>query len=68
MISKVLQRVAEIEEEGLGEEEEYLPEELYHSFVSMEVDDVKKTARLAVQQKTPGLAPTGPVKKTTIFW
>ena len=68
MISKVLHRVAEIEEEGLGEEEEYLPEELYHSVLSMEVDDVKKTARLAVQQKTPGLAPVGPVKEATICW
>jgi hypothetical protein len=68
MISKVLQRVVEIEEEGLGEKEEYLPEELYHSVLSMEVDDVKKTARLAIQQKTPGLAPVGPVKETTIFW
>jgi hypothetical protein len=68
MISKVLHRVAEIEEEGLGEGEEYLPEELYHSVLSMEVDDVKKTARLSVQQKTPGLTPVGPVKETTIFW
>jgi hypothetical protein len=34
----------------------------------MEVDDVKKTAHLAIQQKTPGLAPVGPVKETTIFW
>jgi hypothetical protein len=50
LVAKYLQWIAEIEEENLGDEEEYVPHDLATDIFGAAVDSVKKTAKFMTYQ------------------
>jgi len=58
--------LAEIEEEGLGDEEEYVPHELVISTMNVDIDVINKTAKLTAFQKVRN-DPDRTVKRQTVI-
>jgi hypothetical protein len=67
MLAKIIYWIAEIEEEGLGDEDEYVPENVFCNTVKWDFDEKKREVRVACKAEHSGLEES-PLVETVICW
>ena len=70
LVAKSLQWIAEIEEDGMGDEEEYVPHYLATDLVRglTEVDPVKRSAKFVAYQRPRNAPMTVIGRETVVTW
>jgi hypothetical protein len=67
MLAKVMEWMAEIEEEGLGDEE-YVPEDKATRLVQLEMDEGRKSALVGFSQRAEGKEGGVVLRVKTVYW